>query len=79
MDDEVARLIHAVLDLDREAQLDILEATLASLDGSSVIDRAWLADARQRFEAIRSSEARVLEDREVVAANTSVASQTNSP
>ncbi|HKP75300.1 MAG TPA: hypothetical protein VJT67_07130 [Longimicrobiaceae bacterium] len=77
MDDEVARLIHAVLDLDRDAQLDIAEATLASLDGSSVIDRAWLADARQRFEAIRLSEARVLEHREVVAANTSVASKPN--
>jgi putative addiction module component (TIGR02574 family) len=67
MSDTIADVKHAALDLDDKAREELVEALLASLDRSGEIDRAWIAEAGRRYEAIRSGKARTLEHDEVVA------------
>lgn len=68
MTDAVADLVREVLDLARAERDEVIEAVLASLEGSDTVNRAWVEDARRRFEAIRSGEAGHL-DRDDIAAS----------
>jgi hypothetical protein len=67
MSDTIADVTHAALDLDKHAREELVEVLLASLDRQEDLDRAWIAEARRRYEAIRSGRARTLEHDEVVA------------
>jgi len=64
MTDAVADLLREVLELNRAEREEVIEAVLASLDGSDTIDRVWLEDAHRRFTAIRSGEALDIDDDE---------------
>jgi putative addiction module component (TIGR02574 family) len=67
MSRNLADLTHEVLDLDDQEREHLVEVLLTSLDRADEIDRAWMEEARRRYEAIRSGRARTLSHDEVVA------------
>ena len=62
-----ADLAHEALDLDDEQREELIGVLLTSLDRVDEIDRAWMEEARRRYDAIRSGKARTLPHDEVVA------------
>lgn len=50
---------------DKLAREELVEALLASPEREEEIDRAWIAEARWRYDAIRSGKARTLDHDEV--------------
>lgn len=64
---ELTALAHEALDLDKHAREELVETLLISLDREEEIDRAWMEEARRRYDAIKSGQARTLAHDEVVA------------
>jgi putative addiction module component (TIGR02574 family) len=62
-----ADLTHEALDLDDREREELVGLLLNSLDHVDEIDRAWMEEARRRYEAVRSGKARTLSHDEVVA------------
>lgn len=62
-----ADLTHEALDLDDRRREELVGLLLNSLDHVDEIDRAWMEEAKRRYEAIRSGKARTLSHEEVVA------------
>ena len=62
-----ADLTHEALDLDDRRREELVGLLLNSLDHIDEIDRAWMEEAKRRYEAVRSGKARTLSHDEVVA------------
>jgi hypothetical protein len=60
-------LTHEALDLDDHRREELVGLLLNSLDHVDEIDRAWMEEAKRRYEAVRSGKARTLSHEEVVA------------
>lgn len=60
-------LTHEALDLDDHQREELAGLLINSLDHVDGIDRAWMEEARRRYEAIRTGKARTLSNDEVVA------------